>query len=134
MATNLAYTLENDLYKIRGMVSLCMESLGNHGSSDDVETTLWAAYDLLNKVNEQYQELLQQHATEREELERQNMRDAWSDIDEIVEEFTSEWDDDGEVELAVQDGSGEGTYDAIFQEVISRKAPTRARMKKGKKK
>ena len=134
MATTLAYTLENDLYKIRGMVSLCMESLGNHGSSDDVETTLWAAYDLLNKVNEQYQELLQQHATERRELEKQNMRDAWSDIDEIVEEFTSERDDDGEVELAVQDGSGEGAYDAIFQEVISRKSAPRSRVKKGKKK
>ena len=125
MTQDLASKIENDLYKVKGMVGLCMDALGHDGNKDDIETVLWAAHDLLKIIEENFAAYDHNRFLERKEYEREN---------EVWEKFASEWNDDGEMELAVQDSSGENPYAAVFQKVKEGKSSSSATMKKGKKK
>jgi len=124
MDLDLESKIENDLYKVKGLVGLCMDSLGHEGNRDDIETVLWAAHDLLEALEEDFSAYVYNRFSERKEHEREN---------NVWKKLTSEWNDDGEMELAVQDPTGEDPYTAIFREVKEGKSPG-ATMKKGKKK
>ena len=120
---DLESKIENDLYKVKCMVGLCMDALGHGGNQDDIETVLWAAHDMLNTIGDDFSTYGYNRFLERKEHEREK----------ASEKFASEWHDDGEVELAVQDSSGENPYATIFREVKEGKS-SGAAMKKGKKK
>ena len=122
---DLESKIENDIFKAKGMVSLCMDALGHDGHTDDIETVLWAAHDLLKIVEEDFSRYTHNRFLERREHEREN---------EDWEKLASEWNDDGEMELAVQDSSGEDPYATIFRKVKEGKSASSATMKKGKKK
>jgi len=123
MDLDLESKLENDLYKVKGMVGLCVDALGHGGDKDDVETVLWAAHDMLKIIEDDFSEYVYNRFSERKEHEREK----------ASEKFASEWPDDGEMELAVQDSTGEDPYTAVFREVKEGKS-SGATMKKGKKK
>lgn len=124
MDLDLESKIENDLYKVKCMVGLCMDALGHGGNQDDIETVLWAAHDMLNTIGDDFSTYGHNRFLERKEHAREN--DAW-------EKLASEWNDDGEMELAVQDPTGEDPYTAVFREVKEGKS-SGATMKKGKKK
>ena len=102
-----------------------MDALGHDGNKDDIETVLWAAHDLLKIIEEDFAAYAYNRFLERKEHEREN---------EVWEKLASEWNDDGEMELAVQDSSGEDPYAAVFRKVKKGKSSSSATMKKGKKK
>ena len=129
MNEELINRFQNDLYKIRNMLDLCMESIGLGNCGDAVEATIWAAHDMLKKLEEDFDKLTFQ------EIRSEQEEDDWKEIDELVKHLqASKRADDGEVELAVQDGEGDDPYETVFRKVTTGKAATSSSVKKGKKK
>ena len=128
MDKQLIDRFQNDLYKIRNMLDLCTESIGLGNCGDAVEATIWAAHDMLKKLEEDFDKLIFKEIRDEED-------DDWKEIDELIQQLNaSKRADDGEMELAVQDGEGDDPYETVFRKVTTGKAAASSSVKKGKKK